>query len=157
MALTRFRPHRETYEWGILERMKDCAPNIRIDSWDVPFQESLDNCRLYVCDHLSTTFIEALAANKPTVLYWSPEANRLRPEAQPYFELLKEAGVLFDTPEAAASAVATVYDDVATWWNEPQRQVAIRKFCERFARTSPDAITIWSNELTRVSDLPSPK
>lgn len=154
MAEIRFRPHYENYAWGTVERLKDCAPGIRIESWEVPFQASLENCRLYVCDHLSTTFAEALAANKPTVLFCNPQTNRLRPEAQPHFDSLRAGGILFDTPEAAASAVAAVYDDVEAWWNIPERQKAVRSFCERFARTSPDAIALWSNELIRVSELP---
>lgn len=149
----RFRPHYENYAWGTVERIKDCAPNIRIESWDVPFQTSLRDCRLYVCDHLSTTFSEALAANKPTVLFCSPQTNRLRPEAQPHFDLLRAGGILFDTPEAAASVVAAVYDDVEAWWNSAERQKAVRAFCERFARTSPDAIALWSDELKRISEL----
>jgi putative transferase (TIGR04331 family) len=154
MAEISFRPHYENYSWGTVERMKACVPCIRIESWDVPFQVSLENCRLYVCDHLSTTFAEALAANKPTVLFCSPETNKLRPKAQPYFDLLRAGGILFDTPETAASAVAAVYDDVEAWWNAPERQQAVQIFCARFARTSPDAIDLWSNEIKRVSDLP---
>lgn len=155
LAETSFRPHYENYSWGTVERMKGCVPCIRIESWDVPFQVSLENCRLYVCDHLSTTFAEALAANKPTVLFCNPGTNRLRLEAQPYFDLLRNSGILFDTPETAASAVAAVYGDVEAWWNAPERQHAVQTFCARFARMSPDAITLWSNELKRVSDLPS--
>ncbi len=155
LAETCFRPHYENYKWGTVERLKDCFPSIRVESWAVPFQVSLENCRLYVCDHLSTTFAEALAANKPTVLFCNPRTNRLRLEAQPFFDLLKDGGILFDSPEAAASAVAAVYEDVETWWDAPERQKTIRAFCERFARTSPDAIALWSKELKRISDLPS--
>lgn len=157
MKEVRFRPHYENYGWGTAEQLKDAVPGVQVESWDVPFQESLGSCRLYVCDHLSTTFAEALAANKPTVLFWNPDANKLRAEAQSYFDLLRDAGIFFDTPEAAAVAVADVYDDVEAWWNNAERQETIRLFCERFARTSPDAITLWSNELKRVSELPSLK
>lgn len=155
MTEVRFRPHYENYGWGTVERLKDAVPSVQVESWDVPFQEGLGNYRLYVCDHLSTTFAEALAVNKPTVLFWNPDANKLRAEAQPYFDLLRDAGIFFDTPEAAAAAVADVYDDVEAWWSNPERQETIQLFCERFARTSPDAITLWSNELKRVSELPS--
>jgi len=148
----RFRPHYENYAWGTVERMKDCIPDIKVESWGYPFQTSLENCRLYVCDHLSTTFAEALASNKPTVLFWNPQVNKLRAEAQPYFDLLRDCGILLDTPEAAASAVASVYDDVEEWWGGLERQKAVRSFCARFARTSPDAISLWSGELLRVSE-----
>ena len=153
MKQVRFRPHYESHGWGIVERIKNCIPNIRVESWDVPFQVSMEACRLYVCDHFSTTFTEALAVNRPTILFCNPQTNQLRPEAQPYFDLLRDGGILFDTPEAAASAVAAVYDDVEAWWNASERQKAVRLFCERFARTSPDAITLWSGELKRVSNL----
>ncbi len=150
MTEVRFRPHYENYGWSTVERLKDSVPSLQVESWDVPFQVSMENCRLYVCDHLSTTFTEALTVNKPTVLYWNSEANKLRPEAQPYFDLLRDAGILFDKPEAAALVVATVYDDIEAWWNTTERQNAIRSFCEKFARTSPDAITLWSNELKSI-------
>lgn len=151
----RFRAHYENHAWGTVERMRNCVPDIQIESWDVTFQASLKNCRLYVCDHLSTTFSEALAANKPAVLFCNPETNSMRPEAQPYFDLLRAGGILFDTPEAAATMVAAVYDDVETWWNAAERQKTVRTFCEQFARTSPDAITLWGNEFKRVSGLSS--
>jgi putative transferase (TIGR04331 family) len=153
----RFRPHYENYSWGTVERLQEYIPDIRVESWKVPFQSSLDNCRLYVCDHLSTTFTEALASNKPTILFWNPATNKLRPEAQPYFNLLKNAGILFETPEAAAAAVADIYKDVETWWNAPERQQAVQAFCEKFARKSPNAMSIWSDEFKKITQLASRK
>lgn len=157
MTEIRFRPHYENYGWGTVERMKDCGLGIQIESWGVPFQASLESCRLYVCDHLSTTFTEALAANKPTILFWNPQTNELRPEAQPYYDLLRKNGILFDTPESAGEAVNQVYDDVETWWNAPERQNAVETFCERFARNSPDAIELWSAEFKRIAAMPELK
>ena len=155
MRVVRFRPHYEDHGWGTVERIKNCIPGIRVESWDVPFQVSMETCRLYVCDHFSTTFTEALAVNKPTILFCNPQTNQIRPEAQPYFDLLRGGGILFDTPEAAASTVAAVYQDVEAWWNASERQKVVRVFRERFARTSPDAIALWSSELKRVSNLPN--
>lgn len=146
----RFRPHYQSNGWGVVERIRECIPNIQVESWKITFQESLVNCRLYVCDHLSTTFVEALAANKPTILFWSPLANKLRPEAQSYYDLLRAVGILFDAPEDAAMAINSVYDDVETWWNNDERQASVEKFCRQFARTSPDAVTQWGEQLNRM-------
>lgn len=147
----RLRPHREDGGWDIVQRLNACMPSLMIETWDVPFQESLANCRLYVCDHFSTTFAEALAANKPTILFWSPQVNELRPEAQLYYDLLRKNDILFDTPESAAEAVNQIYGDVETWWNDPGRQNAVEAFCERFARNSPDAIELWATEFNRIA------
>lgn len=155
VKITRFRPHYENYGWGTVERIRKSIPDIQIESWDKPFQQSLENCRLYVCDHLSTTFAEALALNKPTLLFWNPLTTKLRPEAQPIFDSLRECEILFDTPQTAALAVNNIYQDVAAWWNLSKRQEAVRKFCTKFARTSPNAIALWGDELTRVAELKS--
>ena len=151
----RFRPHYENYDWGTVERVKDCIPNIQIESWTTPFQKSLENCKLYVCDHLSTTFTEALAANKPTILFWNPITNPLRAEAESYFHVLRENGVLFDSPETAASALIAVYENVEVWWNDERRQQAVKLFCLQFARTDANAGALWVDELIRVSELRS--
>lgn len=146
----RLRAHYQDCGWGLIPRLKESVPQLRLDTWEVPFLESMSRCRLYVCDHLSTTFAEALAANQPTILFWNPETNVLRPEAIPYFDLLRDSGILFDSPEAAADAVANAYSDVESWWNDPERQRAVREFCDRHARTSPDAIDLWDAEFRRV-------
>lgn len=154
MPAVRFRPHYEDYGWGITERLKSSVPDIRIESWQEPFTNSLENCRLYVCDHLSTTFVEALSANKPAILFWNPASNELRPDARPFYDALRESGILFDTPEAAASAADLAYDDVESWWLAPQRQRAVDRFCKQFARTSDDALALWNAEMRRVSEQP---
>jgi putative transferase (TIGR04331 family) len=152
-AATRLRPHREDNGWDLANRLRDQVPELRIESWNIPFQDSVRGCRLYVCDHLSTTFLEALASNTPTLLFWDSRANVIRPEAREYYDLLRAHGILFDTPEAAAEAVNAIYSDVEAWWNEPARQRAVARFCHRFARTVPDALALWSEEL-RLAALP---
>ncbi|MFH1263759.1 MAG: LIC12162 family protein, partial [Pseudomonadota bacterium] len=150
----RVRPHREDCDWGLLDRLRECVPWIVVEGWSVPFEKSFERCRLYVCDHLSTTFVEALSANQPTLLFWDPRSNRLRPEARPYYDMLREGGVLLDTPEAAAESVARVYDDAESWWNDPERQRLVAGFRERFARHSSDDIRIWTEEFDRIAGEP---
>lgn len=142
----RVRLHREDFGWDMAERWKALSANVAIESWDIPFNESLDSCRLYVCDHLATTFTEALSADKPTLLFWDPAITELRAEAQPYYDRLVEAGILYYSPEAAADAAAACYGDVEGWWNKPVRQEARRSFCARFALTSDDAVSRWVDE-----------
>jgi putative transferase (TIGR04331 family) len=157
LPAVRFRPHREDNGWDVIQRLNKCIPGLTIEAWNVSFQKSLVNCRLYVCDHMSTTYTEALAANKPTVLFWNSHTNKLRPEALPYYDLLRKSGILFDTPESAGEAVNHIYDDVETWWNNPERQNAIEIFCERFARNSPDALELWASEFNKIASISTPQ
>lgn len=151
LNLLRVRPHFEDYGWDIAQRWTDEFPGVQIERWGRTFLKSLEECRLYVCDHISTTYTEALAANKPTILFWNAEANELRADAQPYYDMLRREGILYDEPEAAAEEVKRVYGDVETWWNEPARQVAVKKFCHRFARTSPTAVDEWAREFVSMN------
>lgn len=149
----RVRPHNEEYGWDNRQRWEEAFPDLPIEGRQVPFLKSLENCRLYVCDHLSTTFVEALAANKPTILFWDPFANELREEAKPYYDALHSVGILYYSPQDAAKAVNVVYDDIESWWNEPSRQDARQFFCNRFAKTSADPVKEWVNEFKRTVDV----
>ena len=104
--------------------------------------KSLKNCRLYVCDYLSTSFIEALSVNKPTILFWDSQVNELRPAAKKYYDKLREVGILYDTSEGAAAIINNIYDDVKRWWNETNSQEARWDFCIRFARTAQNAVNV---------------
>jgi len=154
LSEVRFRPHYEDHGWCIVQRIKDSVPDIQLESWDVPFWTSLKNCRLYVCDHLSTTYAQAFATDKPTVLFlFDQQTTKFSSEAKPYFDSLREAGILFDTPESAALAISDIYVDVERWWNEARRQSAVNCFRERFTRISSDAIKLWNEEFNRIASL----
>jgi putative transferase (TIGR04331 family) len=146
--LIHVRFHHEDFGWDFAARWKEWNPDAIIEGWSLPFTERLRRSRLYVCDHLSTTFVEALAANHPTILFWNPDNTPLRDAAKPYYEALRAAGILFDTPESAAEMLTTAYGDVERWWHEPKRQAARVHFCERFAKTGSGALREWVSLLT---------
>lgn len=150
----RVRPHISDYGWDVAQRWHDQFPRVALETWDKSFWESLVDCRLFVTDHISTTYLEAIAANKPTILFWKPDAavNSIHPDAQSYFDDLRAVGILHDSPQAAAKAVERAYWDVEAWWNEPRRQLAIDRFRQRFARTSSNALALWTEEFIRIAD-----
>lgn len=148
----RLRPHHQDQGWDIVDRLKDCYKELAVEDWAVSFAASVRNCRLYVCDHCSTTFGEALAQNVPAVLFWNEDGNELRQSAQPYFDSLRRAGILHHSPDSAAALVNRVYGDVEQWWNSPDVQSAREMFCDRFVRTSRHAFTLWTNEFLSILD-----
>jgi len=143
----RIRPYHVHYGWDYLARWENRFPQVPIEKWDVTFQDSLKKCRLFVCDYLSTTYVEALSANKPTVLFWNPDKYGIRNEAKPLFNNLRNVGILHDSPEEAAQTVNRVYGDVEKWWADPDLQNVRKQFCYRFARTDPNASALWLQEI----------
>ena len=92
------RPHREDGGIDFQQRFRDIIPDVRIDTWAQPF--SGRDYGLLVCDHpcYSTTFIESLANNKPTIIFANPRvaANRLSPRAKGHWNRLKEIGISYE-------------------------------------------------------------
>jgi putative transferase (TIGR04331 family) len=147
----RVRLYLMDYGCDCVQKWKDSYPELAIENWDIPFLTSLENCRLHVSDHLASTFIDGLVANKPTILFWNPETFQVKNRFQLYFDKLRHVGILYDNPEAAAAAVDSVYNDVETWWNDRHRQEIRKEFCDLFARTSPNALDQWADELKRMA------
>ena len=137
------------HDWGVRhrERLQELCPEIRFDDPERPFLRSLRMARLAVFDCPMTTFLEALAADIPFLLTFNPDSWPSRPQAQPSLDRLKDAGILFDSPEEAAAQTARIYADPQAWWNEPVRRAAHRAFADTFARSSPDWLDAWLKEI----------
>ena len=96
----------------------------------------LKRARLVVMDHPGTTLLETLAWNVPTLAFWNADAWPICDGARPWFDGLREAGILHDDPERAARHLAGL-TDVDAWWHGARVQDARRRFCHRFARRDP--------------------
>ena len=145
------RPHASDAGWDIKERLLSFAPDMRFKGeTKLPFYDALRQCKLFICDNLNTTYIEALALNVPTILFWSPDSIELRPEAVPYFDKLVDAGILHYSPESAAKRVNEIVSDVDSWWQDPARQTARKDFCDQYGRNGSDSFQKWLDFLTSV-------
>lgn len=132
------------------ERWLDLDQTISLDDLSLPFLESLENCRLSIHDHLGNTYLESLAMNKPTILFWDPKVFEIRKEASEFFEKLHQASILYYNPEEAANTVCEVYDDIEGWWLDTQRQRAREYFCNQYAHISKNAVNLWSSEFVNI-------
>lgn len=137
--------------WDGVARWHKKYPEIALEGWEVKFADSVKQSRICINDASSTTFLEILSWDKPTILFWSNNLYLLRKDARPFYDELRAAGILFAIPEEAAAALRNIYSDVESWWYEPHRQKAVHKFCHHFARTSPDALKYWTDEFNKLA------
>jgi putative transferase (TIGR04331 family) len=126
-----YRPYH--YDYGWFEEEKDLLKkyNIRIE-YSGALPALLQKAKLFICDHLSTSFMEAIVANTPSILFWDYELCRERKDTKPVFDLLRKAEILFHDPIDAAKKVNSIWDDVQGWWMHAERQEARTKFMEKF-------------------------
>jgi putative transferase (TIGR04331 family) len=142
------RLYSHDYEWAQADRWKEHAPDIHIDLGTKPIQSLIKKSRLSVISYNSTSFLETLGYNTPTIIFLNPSYWELRESAQPYFKILENAGIFHETPESAAAKVTEVWEDVALWWNGPVVQEARREFVNIYARVSNKPIKTMKDMLT---------
>jgi putative transferase (TIGR04331 family) len=148
------RLHIADWGWDFKRMFADMMPDVKVEQeGNCSFYDSLKRCRLYVCDHFTTTYLEALALNKPTILFWDPCKICCRVGVDNDFDELRKVGILYDTPESAANAVNEVYEDVESWWNDLKLQKARKTFCDKHARMTSCFIDSWMNEFQKLLKL----
>ena len=138
-----WRSHHHDYGWAGTDRLKDRFPDLRFDDIRRSFRDGMKRARLLVIDNNATTFLEALAWNKPSVLFWDPKRWEVRDSAASFFDALRDAKVLHDTPESAAAHVATVYEDPWSWWGSETVQAARKRVVQNYANNDPDWANSW--------------
>jgi putative transferase (TIGR04331 family) len=139
--------HRD-YGWDIKERWQDREPTIATDAGHENLDKILNASRLYVSTYNATTFLESFTRGMPTLVYWDPKYWELSSSAQPYFDLLREAGILFDDPVICADMVNSIWDDIPDWWHSSEVQLAVKVFSERFAHVGPRPLRRLKSALT---------
>jgi putative transferase (TIGR04331 family) len=142
------------YGWCQKLRWQDRFADIRLDEGSVPIESLVENSRLAISTYNGTTFLESMAANVPTIIFWNPNHWEISKSGAPYMEQLKIAGVFHETPESAAQQMAQVWDDVAGWWNSGRVQSARKEFCHRYSRLPEDFLGSMEHILRQMARKP---
>ncbi len=147
-----FRGHPADFGNDARRRVTRIFPEVGRDD-GTPFGRRLRQCRVVVIDNLSTTLLEALVADVPTILFWDPNRWEPRDEAVDALGGLRLAGVLHDSPEAAARALEGAYDDPRVWWRRREVQTERSRFIGRYALARGSWTPAWSRVLAEQAAL----
>jgi putative transferase (TIGR04331 family) len=124
----------------LYEQWRDKFPEISLENGNENINSLVKTSRIYVATYNGTTFLESFEMNIPTVIFWNPEHWELRKSAIPFFEKLKEVGVLHETSESAANHVNTIWLDVNAWWQRDDVQEAVNLFKSQYSH-KPKSLT----------------
>jgi putative transferase (TIGR04331 family) len=122
--------------WSDVQRWKDREPSVRVEAGLSPIESLIFKNRLIVHSYDSTGLLECLASNIPTICFWKGGLDHLNQSAKPYYELLTNVSIIFQSPEAAAKHIERYWDDIDAWWRSDAVQKARRVFVEQYARTT---------------------
>jgi putative transferase (TIGR04331 family) len=132
------------FGWGQAKRWQEKFPGISFDKKNQSLTRSVSQNRLIVSTYNATCFMETLAANVPTVMYWNVKLYwEIHELAQPYFDRLHKVGIFHKTPESAAVHIELIWNDVEAWWKQEETQRAREDFCKQFCLTSPNWLMQW--------------
>lgn len=127
-------------KWCEVPRWQEFDPLLKIDTGSVHITTLIAQSRLVVHSYDSTGMLETLSQNIPTLAFWQNNFDHLRDGAQPYYQLLVDAGIVHLTAESTAQKVNEVWEDVEGWWQQDYVQEARKKFCDRYARDSQNPV-----------------
>lgn len=140
----RIAPSAYEYGVGVDEFLGN---DIRLSTGD--FYEDLDAATIVICDHNQTTFLESLSSNKPTVIVWNEDYNKLDPVAESVFAELAEVGIFYNCHEEAAVFVNDIVAQGAifSWWMDANRQKVVASFVTKYGKRNKDWISDYQKLL----------
>jgi putative transferase (TIGR04331 family) len=86
-------------------------------------------------------------------MFWNPKHWEVKPEAKPFFDRLKDAGIFHETPQSAARHISIIWDDVSAWWAREDVQCARRSFCDNYAASANNIVDRIRNALINEAQL----
>lgn len=134
------RLHSVDYGWNYMLRWKDAIPDITIDPGTYAIGDQMAKNRICISTYNATSYLESIAIDIPTVIFWRPNHWPIMESAIQIFEELEEVGVFHRTPESAASHVSNVWDDVSAWWDSSRVVGTVGKFRDAYLAQPRDLV-----------------
>ncbi len=125
------------FESEYIDTWRSNYPEIKIDPSKEPIGKALKRTKLFVYTYCSTGYLESLAINFPTLIFWDPCLFETSPNFTAGLNELEKVGIYHRTPESAALHVNDVWHDLENWWHAPHVQRCRVNFVNAFARQPP--------------------
>ncbi|WP_165066881.1 LIC12162 family protein [Desulfovibrio sp. ZJ200] len=97
----------------------------------MPGTALLARSRLTIYAYTNSGYVEALHNNKPCIVFYDPSRCFLSEKHADFFDALIEAGIVVQTPQAAAERLTQVIDDPQGWWQSASVQRGRKAFLDK--------------------------
>ena len=135
-VVVRLHHHSALYDADHAERWRSFDPGIALDEGEASMDKLRANSRIAVCTTLGTSEIEQFGRNFPTLLMLNPLTHPIRSDCHELFSLMKQVGLLHESPKAAAMHIESIWTDTNRWWNQDDVQAVVKQYLARFGRES---------------------
>lgn len=125
---------KDTHSWDLEARliknnMRHCLPNVK-----QKFIKDLEKTRIAIINTNSTTILESLILDIPTVWILEPQIRPIKNDKKIIFDELLKNKILFFDYESATNHIISIYENPNKWWKNNNTQIAKNKFIENFGK-----------------------
>ena len=142
MKRLKIRLASDNFDWNLKERLLDSGYVNLFDNSKQKFIPRLNGCSLSVSTSNTTTFLETLSLNFPTIVFFNPIWHEIREDAKVLVDSLRGVGILHETPDSAAIFLNGLGGDITNWWSGEELQKVRKEFCNTYALKDSD----WSHQ-----------
>ncbi|EMO59012.1 hypothetical protein LEP1GSC161_2938 [Leptospira santarosai str. CBC1416] len=112
-------------------------------SQDESLISRMRNAKVVVIDHLATSYIECIALNIPTILYFKEDFFGYSDKFKPYLMSLKDAGIYHESSDFAVRFLNENYNQIENWWNSSKVQAARQNFLAEYGKIDKNWFSHW--------------
>ena len=119
--------------FNLTSRLLKKFKNIRHDDYTQPLRKKLQNCKLLIATLDTTTILETLSLNFPTILILDLNKFKISQDYLPYYQKLNEVGILAQNSDEANNQIIKIINNINSWWHQKEVQNARENFCLKLA------------------------
>lgn len=115
------------------------------------FYTSMTKAKLVVTNVISTTCIEAISCNIPTIIFCNDDFFIPDQNAVEILNELRKVKVVLDSAQDAADFINQNEQRIESWWNEKERKDVVNRFRKMYASHDCFAKWKWIKEMLKES------
>ena len=132
----------DKFNWNLEKRIEDSGYKYSLEDSRQNFISRLNDCSLSVSTTNSTTFLETLSLNFPTIVFFNANWVEIREDAKLLVNSLRRVGILHKTPRSAAIFLNKLDGNIENWWCDEELQRVRKEFCNSYASKNSN----WSHQ-----------
>ena len=109
-------------------------PYVNYDYCEKKLKNVLDNYKLVIHGSSSTTFLETMFYNCPSILILDKFSQNFRKQSKNIMDLLERQNIIFYETDKASKFINNNINNIDKWWFSDDVQILRKKFCEEYVR-----------------------
>lgn len=139
------------FKWNLKKEMNEKIKGLNFINNNKKFNSLLAESKLIINGWNSTSYLESIMSDIPTVIFWSNNYTEMRNDSLPYFKELKSVGIFHQDYMSAAKQINKINSDIDGWWNSVLVKNAKDMFIKKYAKREAFSDNIF-NQLKKIKN-----